>query len=261
MARLAKYNPTIQQAGQWLKCFQPSHAPKLRLICFPFAGGGANFYRRWPDFFAHDIEIHAVQLPGRETRLREPCVGSAAEVADAVTFEITSLERKAPVAFFGHSMGTILAYEVARRLMERYNHEPKIVFASGRQAPLTPSLGNFHAQSDDIFIAEIKRLNGTPDEVFEDAEMRRIVLPMLRSDYKILETYRMQQGARLTCPIVTCVGDVDDEATVTGMSSWNALTNGPWIGKSFSGDHFYLKPKLGELAGFINECLLRFAIA
>lgn len=260
MSSVLVRDSTRQPAGRWLKCFRSHNTAKLRLICFPFAGGGANFYRRWPDYFAHDFEVHAVQLPGRETRIGESCVGSADEVADAVMQEITPLGQHVPLVFFGHSLGTLLAYEVAHRLRERHNWEPKIVFVSGRQAPLTPSTANFHTQSDEVFISEIKRLNGTPDAVFADAEMRGIVLPMLRSDYKILETYRLQRGSRLTCPIITCVGNADREATAVDMLSWNLLTNGPCIGRSFAGDHFYLKAQLGELAGFINECLLRFAI-
>lgn len=246
---------------RWIRCLQPNPNAKLRLICFPFAGGGANFYRRWPAFFPKTVEVHAIQLPGRETRLHEPCVKSADAVANAVLEEMRSICWRQPVAFFGHSMGSMLAYDVATKLRAYHGWEPDLLFVSGRQAPHLLHGGDFHRQPDDVFITEIKRLGGTPEGVLEDHEIQKIFLPILRSDYAILETYRASASDALTRPIVTCVGDNDSEAAPEQMKNWQQLTRGPCFGRTFSGDHFYLKDRLPELAAFMNECMLRFPVA
>lgn len=260
MLNIYRSDDGAQKLYRWLKCFRSQPLAPAILVCFPFAGGGANFYRRWPEFFFKDIEIYAVQLPGRETRLREACVETAEEVSAAVIDEILACCRQRPLVLFGHSMGSLLAYDVATRLKKYYEREPKALFVSGRQAPHVRFGGKLHLESDESLITEIKRFNGTPAAVFEDEEMRNIVLPMLRSDYKLLETYRVPSAGMLTCPIVTCIGDTDSEATPDEMTNWKGLTQGQCINRVFSGDHFYIKEKLPELAGFLMESLSGLSI-
>lgn len=247
------------RAGVWLKCFKPNPLAQWRLLCFPFAGGGANFYRRWPEFFPPDVELHALQLPGRETRLKEPCVTHADVVSDRIIDELRLVGWRRPLVLFGHSMGSMLAYDLARKLQRRHAWDPALVIASGRQPPHVRMGGNVHRQPDDVLIDEIKRLNGTPDGVLEDAEMRAIMLPLLRGDYAILETYHLAEPEPLNCPIVTCVGDRDNEVEPGDMARWQELTHSLCLQRVFPGDHFFLKDQLPQLAGFIAECLMRTA--
>lgn len=253
--------PGAASGARWLKCFKPNPNARWKLICFPFAGGGANFYRRWPEFFPPRVEVHAVQLPSREARLAEPVVDSAEAVSDAIIAEMKAICWRQPVALFGHSMGSMLAYDVARKLKQRHGWEPALLFASGRQPPHVRCGGDFHRRPDEDFIAEIKRLNGTPDGIFEDAEMRRIVLPMLRGDYAILENYRVPPGDPLTCPIVSIAGRDDGEVRPEEMTAWQDLTRGACLHRLFGGDHFYLKDHLPELSEFLHDCMSRLDAA
>lgn len=238
----------------WLKCFRPQPTARTRLVCFPFAGGGANIYRRWPDVFPTNLEIHAVQLPGREARLQEDCAQTAADVSNAVIAELLGLSRQLPLILFGHSMGSLLAYDAALRLKTHYAQEPRALCVSGRQAPHVRFGGSLHLQPDARLIEEIKRFNGTPAAVFEDTEMRNIVLPMLRGDYKLLETYRAPAGV-LTCPIITCIGDRDSEAAPGQMKAWCELTQGPCSHQVLPGGHFYINDRLAELADMLMRSL------
>lgn len=246
---------TVIRQGRWLKCFKPKPAARLKLVCLPFAGGGANCYRRWENFFSWDVELNAVLLPGRESRLAEPRVGSADKVCNAVIEELIETWWKKPLVLFGHSMGSVLALEVAWRLKEKYDWEPKVLFASGRRPPHLHFGGDYHKAPEEVFIRELKRLNGTPDSLFQDEEMRRIMLPMLRDDYAILETYRIPRSLQLSCPIITCTGDLDPDATPAEMTAWVELTKAPCEHKVFSGDHFYINNSASELTGLINGYL------
>lgn len=253
--------PQVRAAspGNWLRCFRPNPGAQYRLVCFPFAGGGANLYRRWPDLLPATVEVYAVQLPGRETRLKEPCVRDADVVSDRVIEELEAIGWHRRTAFFGHSLGSLLAYDVARKLKQRNRSEPCVLFESGRQPPHLRAGGDLHRQPDDVLIAAIKQLNGTPGALLEDAEMRAIVLPLVRSDYTILETYRVPPIDPLHCPIVTCVGDRDSEVTPPEMEAWGQLTRGPCRHRVFAGDHFFLNERAAELARYIAECLALFA--
>ncbi len=243
--------------GSWLKSFSKTNQkPKLTLVCFPYAGGGANIYRNWPTSLNEDIEVKAVSLPGREARILEKNITSADEACDAIAQELLTQHWSQPLVFFGHSMGSMLAYEVAIRLQENYNWAPKMLFVSGRQAPHKKLGGNFHLAPDNIFIEELKRLNGTPSSIFEDEEMRLIALAILRADYKLLETYKIKSTVALRAPIITCCGNNDPEVKTSEMNDWAELTSVSCHHHIFDGGHFYLSEKIKELTGLINSQLI-----
>lgn len=245
-----------KSSGGWVKSFSKNNiGQKTKLICFPFAGAGANIYRPWASFMNHHTDVSAISLPGREARILEKNINQTDEVCNAIVAELIADYWKKPIVFFGHSMGSMLAYEVAIRLQENYDWVPKALIASGRQAPHKKIGGNFHQASDDIFINELKRLNGTPSAVFEDAEMRAIVLAILRADYTLLETYRMKSKILLRAPIVTCCGTADPEVDASEMNFWSELTTMNCTHHIFDGGHFYLNTHIRELTQLVNTLI------
>lgn len=241
--------------ANWIKCLGARPTARLRLVCFPYAGGGINVFKRWPQFFSQNVEVYAVHLPGRESRFNESFVDTMREAIDSIAMELAQY-RKQPIAFFGHSMGSLLAYEVARVLNDEYDWSLEALIISGRRPPHIYTGGDLHKKPDAEFIAEICRYNGTPPEVFADSELRELFLPILRSDYTILENYRHIPGAMLNCPMAACAGKKDAEfAPVKELQAWRELTAGPFTFRLFEGDHFYLNNSLEQLAKFIKECI------
>jgi surfactin synthase thioesterase subunit len=223
------------------------------LLCFPFAGGGANVFRSWSQCAGANIEVYGVALPGREARISETNIGCADTLCNAIVAELVNRFLHRPIVFFGHSMGSMLAYEVAVRLQTRYNWIPQALFASGRQAPHKKMGGNFHTAPEEVFIRELKRLNGTPDSIFEDPEMKNIVVSILRADYQLIETYKNENPTRLNAPIVTCCGDNDPEVHPDEMTHWSELTSHPCTHHLFEGGHFFLQPKAREIIALIRH--------
>jgi surfactin synthase thioesterase subunit len=232
----------------WLRRLRAVEVPALRLVCFPHAGGTAVFYRRWRDELPPGIELYAVQYPGRLDRIAEPCIDDMDTMADAVTAAVTPLLDR-PLALFGHSLGSVVAYEVARRLGERRLGLPVRLFVSGRAAPDRARPGNKHLASDDILWDELRRLNGTRPEVFNDRALRDAFLPALRSDYRLVEGYKPRPGPPLSCPLSVLLGDRDVECTVAQAQSWGALTRADFTVRVFTGDHFYLSGQEPAVVG------------
>jgi pyochelin biosynthetic protein PchC len=241
-------------AQPWLRRHDPVPAPRLRLVCFPYAGAGANAYRLWPRYFDRHTEIIGVQMPGREARLREPCAVDVSTVVKGVLDELMHLCPGQPLAIYGHSMGSVLAYELAWRLKER-GWEPRALIVSGRLPPNVIFGGDLHSRPDDELIAAIKRLNGTPQGVFEDEEMRRLILPTLRSDYQLIETYRVPPNGVLGCPIGVCTSSDDADAPPDAMEQWRNLSSGRFSRWDFEGDHFFLRNQAAQMAAALNPYL------
>lgn len=248
-------NPgTRPTGGRWLHRLRPVATPRVRLVCLPHAGGSAAFYRPWRERLPADVELDAVQYPGRLDRITEPCVDDMDTLADAVTEAVEPLSDR-PVALFGHSLGAALGYEVTRRL-ERRDRGPVRLFASGRPAPDRPLPGDKHLADDDVLWHETCRLNGTRPEVVADPALRAAFLPALRSDYRLIETYRPRPGPPLRCPITVLVGDRDGEVDVAQARRWSALTRAGADVRVFPGDHFYLVEQLPRV---VEEVLARLS--
>ena len=249
-------NPLSAQPYSWLKRHEPNPAARLRLLCFPYAGAGANAYRLWPKHIDKRIEVIGVQMPGREARLREPCAGNAEAVITNVIDELMRYCPRQPLAIFGHSMGSMLAYELAWRLKERHDWAPRALVVSGRLPPHVIFGGDLHQQTDEVLIEAVKRLNGTPAGVFEDDEMRRLILPVLRSDYQLVETYRVPPDGRLDCPVAVCTSTDDADAPPDEMVQWQSLTRGAFDRWDFKGDHFFLREQAAQIAAVLNPYLM-----
>ncbi|MEE1753767.1 thioesterase II family protein [Streptomyces sp. SP18CS02] len=228
---------TPRDTGAWIRRFHPSDAP-VRLVCFPHAGGAATYYHPMSMRMSAEMEVLAVQYPGRQDRRTEPCVGDMSKLADLVVEEIRPWTDR-PLAFFGHSMGAVLGYEVARRL-ERDGVRLLTFFASGRRAPSCVRAEDVHLRDDAGLITEVKKLNGTDDRLLDEPEVVEMLLPALRSDYQAVETYRYEPGPALGCPVVVLTGDRDPQVTAEEARAWREHTDGSFDLRTYPGGHFYL---------------------
>ncbi|MFC7741241.1 thioesterase II family protein [Nocardiopsis composta] len=175
-------------ARSWLRRFQPRPGARIRLVCLPHAGGGANAYRSWAALLPPGVDLVCVQYPGREDRLAEAPVDDMAAAVGAIARELAPLLDR-PYALFGHSMGSAVGYELARRLRDEGRPEPERLFASGRRAPADAPPGRVHLAADEEIIGELVRLGGTEREVLDEPALRTMILACVRSDYRLIERY------------------------------------------------------------------------
>ncbi|HEU0014920.1 MAG TPA: alpha/beta fold hydrolase [Longimicrobium sp.] len=226
--------------NSWTVIPRPSPNARLRLFCFPYAGGGASVFYAWPRGLPPEVEVVAVQPPGREGRLMETPIASMDALVDAMYPTLLPLMDR-PFALFGHSNGGLMAFEVARRLRREGRTLPVRLFGSGRPAPQVPlTLPPLHTLSDEDFVHELRRLNGTPEEVLANEEIMRLVLPLLRADFAIGETYRYRDEPPLDVPIAAYGGERDAEVPYEHVQAWREQTTGDFVLRMFPGDHFFI---------------------
>ena len=228
-----------KNANPWVSIPAPRPDASVRLFCFPFAGGGASAYRSWASLFPPDVEVCAVQLPGREERFREPLLRHHQTlVAHACGGMQRLLDR--PFALFGHSMGALIAFECARRL-RRHGHRPVELFASACHAPQLPLPRKpIHDLPDAQLLREVGRLGGTPAQVLENAELMDLIKPVLRADLMLHETYAYGEEPPLDAPITALAGADDPVVRPAHIEPWSAQTSGPFAMKEFAGGHFFI---------------------
>lgn len=226
---------------------EPDPGCRARLYCFPHAGGASGTYRAWTTELRPDIQVCPVVLPGRDTRVGEPMPPDMDTLATAAAHGLAAHLDTAPgpaYAVFGHSLGAITAYETARRLAAR-GRPPLLLVASGSEAPdrVAASTRGRHLLPDDAFVAEVARLGGSADAGPHEAELLRALLPRLRADYTIAETYTHVPGASPDCPIVVYVGTEDTSVDESGLRAWARLgrPDPPTSGvRRLPGGHLYL---------------------
>ncbi|MCT2585124.1 thioesterase II family protein [Actinophytocola gossypii] len=234
----------------WVRRFVPAPDAPARLVCFPHAGGSATYYLPVARGLAPSVDVLAIQYPGRQDRRHEPNIDDIERLADLVVAELAPWCDR-PVGLFGHSMGALVAYEVARRL----DTAPSVLFASGRRAPSRHRDTDVHRLDDDRLRAELARLSGTGAGLLDDEDMLAMILPATRADYRAVESYRYRPGPPLTCPVLAMVGDADTEATVDEVADWRAHTSGEFELRVFDGGHFYLTDHAGTVLGMVADRL------
>jgi surfactin synthase thioesterase subunit len=221
---------------------------RLRLVCFPHAGGSATFFFPMSAVLPATVEVLAVQYPGRQDRRADRPIEDIAELADQIS-AVLRPRSDLPLAFFGHSMGAVVAFEVARRLEQESGLVLSALFASGRRAPsVRRDEPPVHVRDDDGVVAELEQLAGTGKALLGDAELLRMILPAIRGDYKAIETYQHAPGPKLSCPITVLVGDADPHTTLDEARRWRELTAGPFDLRVFPGGHFYLSSHQAAVA-------------
>lgn len=227
---------------RWLPYRRVEADARLRLFCFHHAGGGASTFLGWKRWLSDSIELCAVQLPGREQRLREPCVTSLPTLVRAIAREVFAVGAMTdrPFAFFGHSFGARLGFEVARFLGQQGTSIPIHLFLSGCPAPQHQSAERRRSElSHAEFIAELLEFGGTPPGVLEDRDLMEMAVPILRADFAAYEGAPEVGGPALACPI-TVFGGTDDEISAEQLDGWRLHTTGRFELAMFSGGHFFV---------------------
>ncbi|MFF9765952.1 thioesterase II family protein [Streptomyces sp. NPDC014636] len=240
-------------SDSWLRVYRQAPGG-TRLFCFPHAGGAASYFYSWSRSLPEDIDVLAVQYPGRQDRAGEPCVRTVPELADRIHAAIRPRLAE-PFAFFGHSMGAILAFEVASRIAREEGVAPAHLFVSGRRAPSRPGHEQLHRASTAALVAHMCALGGTDPRVLADEELLALVLPTIRADYTAIETYRFDSAPPLPCDVTAMVGDTDPAAPVADVAAWSQHTLGRFDLRIFPGGHFYLEECRAGVLDVISSVL------
>jgi medium-chain acyl-[acyl-carrier-protein] hydrolase len=226
---------------RWLVRPRPDPEARLRLVCFPFAGGGASLYRRWPDGLPPSVEVCAVQPPGREERFREPAYRSLPPLV-AAFLDAAGPVLERPFVLFGHSLGALVAFEVARALRREGRPGPLHLFVAGRIAPqLTSRRRPAHDLPDAEFRAELRQLQGTPTAVLDHDELMQLLAPLIRADFAVVETYAYRDGPPLDCPITALGGTEDPWVNREELEAWRSQTTAAFDCRQLPGNHFFIQ--------------------
>jgi len=247
----------IDSVDKWFITTKIRPHARVRLFCFPYAGGAASIYRQWPSLLPPEVEVTAIELPGRGMRLAEPAFRSVATLVDQLT-EVLIPRIDGEFAFFGHSMGAVIAFELAREFHRRGKPAPRWIFVSGRGAPhvhrTDPPIYDLPAPE---FVNALGKLNGTPKEVLEHKELMDLMMPILRADFELVQTYEYTPGAPLDCPITVFGGLEDPEVPYDTLPPWKEQTAKSFKLHMLPGDHFFLRSAQGMLLALLAADLIR----
>ncbi|PIE58000.1 MAG: putative thioesterase [Desulfobulbus propionicus] len=240
----------------WLIRGSSSARERLRLFCFPYAGGGASIFYSWRKEIVQSVDVCAVQLPGRENRIAEKPYNRLSDLVTSMAEELAPY-LDIPFAFFGHSLGAKIAFEFAREIRRRWGVQPVCLFVSGSRPVHIPKLRPLHQLPNKELIEELKQYTGTPTPVLQSNTVMDVYLPILRADFSMDETYSYYDAAPFSCPIIALIGSDDGRADRNMQQEWRQHTTGPLTIKSFHGNHFFIKSDrqavLEYLSGILTE--------
>ncbi|UXA17787.1 thioesterase II family protein [Mycobacterium sp. SMC-4] len=243
---------TPSERNRWIRNFTPAPNAHMRLLCFPHAGGSASYYFPLSRALSPEFDVFAVQYPGRQDRHSEPFIETIEELADRV-FDVLGDLADAPVAFFGHSMGAVLAFEVTRRL-EQTGRSPSVVFVSGSRAPHRYA-DDGSSRTDADLIEVMRDLGGTDPRVLGDQDLLETFLPPFRNDFRALADYRRGPEAGVSTPLVVMTATDDPKTSEADARAWDAHTTGPVEVHTFTGGHFYLEKQAPRVIDVIAQRL------
>lgn len=229
-----------------------THRQTVQLFCFPYAGGGTHLFSKWDQKFPSFIKVCPIGLPGRGDRISEPAFVDLRSLVDTLVPELLP-HCRTPFVFFGHSMGALIAFETARSLREAVGVLPLGLFFSACPAPQAgvhkPPI---HGLPDELFIEEIRRLQGIPEQALASKELMELMLPTLRNDITLCETYRYVDETPLPCPITVFGGRNDESTRHEDLLAWEQQTTGIFTLRSLPGDHFFFWQQLEHGLGAIS---------
>jgi medium-chain acyl-[acyl-carrier-protein] hydrolase len=240
--------------GNWLIPIRPDPLAALNLVCLPYAGGGASSFRAWGRELPVPLDVCAVEFPGRETRgFEEPLTRMEPLVTALADELVPRLER--PYALFGHSMGALVGFELARELRRRRVPPPRLLVASSHRAPdlrsPTPPLRDL---PDDELVEQMGRIQGT-STLLQDEGVRALMLPVIRADFAVCESYVYAHDAPLECPILAVGGTADPHVTRLELEAWRDHTRAEFALRLFHGGHFYLHTARTTLLKHLGDAL------
>lgn len=233
-------------------CTTSNPCKTSRLFCFPHAGGTAEYFHSWKSLFPDFIEVIPAQLPGRSLRFREKPFDNLTDLVKSLVENMISfLDR--PFVFFGHSMGALIAFELTKHLEKLSYPLPKHLFLSGRSAPSKTKIKTlFHQLPDEKLLNKIQELNGSPKEALFHPELLQLLLPALRADLSICETYKYTQKKPLSIPLIIFGGKNDPLVEYESLDQWQRETTAITTIKTFPGNHFFLNQHRKTIAEIIT---------
>ncbi|MFE9020827.1 thioesterase II family protein [Streptomyces sp. NPDC007808] len=225
--------------ADWFVRHSAAAEPALRLFCFPYAGAGGSVFRSWGEGLPADVDLWAAQLPGRESRVGESALRRLEPLVDAL-YEAVLPRLDLPYVFFGHSMGALVAFELTRRLRRAGAPQPSRLLLAAFRAPQLPNPNiRIHHMPDEV-LKTVLRTEGTPPEVLDNGELMRALLPMLRADLELCDTYRYRDEPPLTMPVSVFGGDQDVRVSRSDLDMWRAQAGGAFRLAVLPGSHFFL---------------------
>jgi medium-chain acyl-[acyl-carrier-protein] hydrolase len=245
----------------WIRRYVTAAAPRLRLACLPHAGGGGSVFTSWVPLLHERVELVAVVLPGRETRVREtPRDDRPRLVADL--WAALDFADGVPLALYGHSLGAALMFEVARTAHAADSPDVAHLIVSGFQAPHLPSAlpPMSHLPRADL-VAALSRLDGLPPEVLAHDDFLDLVLRAVRADLRLAEEYRCRPGPPLSCPITVLAGTHDPMTTPSTLDGWGEHTAAGCERITFEGNHFFILSRAASVVAAINRVLTPYLAA
>lgn len=243
----------------WTGCPKPNAEASMRLFCFPYAGAGSSMFSSWAHQLPSEIELHLVHLPGRDKRIREPLQVDLFPLVKSMSEAMYPLLDK-PFAFFGHSMGALLSFEVARHLRRGHSLLPNHLFISSRWPPQLPDPNaHLYQLSEHDFLKATESLYGSlPEIIKQDPEVLKLFLSIMRADLTMLGTYQYDQETPLDCPISVFGGVQDPSVTEEELKAWQQQTTTSFNLKMFPGDHFFIQSSRPTIIKDISQNLSRF---
>lgn len=229
--------------------------PVFRLFCFPYAGGTSASYLSWQDQLDKRVELCAIELPGRGARFREEPICNFRELIKYLA-KVVIDNKDLPFAFFGHSLGALVAFETARFCMSHYLPMPKKLLVSGCASPQHPRESiELHKLDDEKLLEELRGLNGTPPEILNNREVMNIMLPIIRADFTLAADYKYFFAKPLNIPLIVLSGRHDADVQQEAIHDWRKESVGEFHTHWYDGDHFFIESNQQEVIGTLNEYL------
>ncbi|WHY56139.1 thioesterase II family protein [Peribacillus simplex] len=232
----------------------------LNLLCLPYAGGSENIYTKWKNEVIGGVNIVPIELSGRGKRMQDPLYNNLNEALEDIYLKSYESVAESPFAIVGHSMGSILAYELAKKLIEEDNKVPEFLIFSGKNPPHAKLGTNIHTLPNDEMLQELQKLGGIKPEFSKYQELLSLFLPIIRSDFKLVETYEHVPGTPFANDIYIMYGSKDMITSGSSLMEWDNHTSSSCFYKEIEGDHFFIDSNSKDVIDYVNDVCTKYLV-